>query len=105
MRNYSTTAVEQIDAFTDANGMVAVHHVAGLSTTWVVDGDRSWPDPATRTHQLLIPKTDLTVRVGDTGFGEFSYLTYPSGCGTHNIVRMNNGRLEAGDPKRPNWMY
>lgn len=105
MRNHSTNAVELIDQYTDANGMVAVHHVAGISTQWLVDGDRSWPDPDSRTHQLSIPKADLTVRVGDTGTGEFCYLVYPSRCGTFNIVRANNGRLEAGDPKRPVWMY
>lgn len=103
-RDQSVEAVRLVNLLQDKEGNVPVHHLAGVCTHWITRGTASWPDPESRINDLSIPSSKLTVRSGSDAGGEFKYLTYPSNAQFHNIVRADNGRLVAGDPKRPNWM-
>ncbi|MNQ11072.1 hypothetical protein D3C85_239280 [compost metagenome] len=104
-RDYSVEAVRLMRQLKDADGNVAVYHEAGVCTHWINRGTQSWPDPDSRVNNLSVPMSKFEVRTGTDAGGEFKYLTYPSSANFHNIVRVRDGKLVAGEAKRPNWMY
>lgn len=104
-RDYSVEALRLARKLANADGNVDIYHEAGVCTHWLTRGTQSWPDPDSRTNDLRIPLDKLTVRTGEDAGGAFTYLTYPANANFHNIVRAKDGRLVAGEPNRPNWMY
>jgi hypothetical protein len=104
-RDYSVEALRLAKKLANADGNVDVYHESGVCTHWLTRGTQSWPDPDSRTNELRIPLNKLAVRTGEDAGGAYTYLTYPSNANFHNIVRAVNGRLVAGETKRPSWMY
>lgn len=102
----ATIALAAANQLVDSNGMVPVRHKCGMCVGWIDKGNGSKQlDPASITHDFLIPLKDFSIRKGINAGGDIQHAVFPNPTGTFTIVRLEQNGLVIGDRHLPNWMY